>query len=59
MDGIYLDFSKASDTVSHNIRIMMLRKCGVDECTVRWVEKQLTGQAQRTVISKAESSWRL
>ncbi|GAB0208703.1 mitochondrial enolase superfamily member 1 [Grus japonensis] len=35
-----------------------LRKCGLDEWTVRWVENWLNGRAQRVVISDAESSWR-
>ncbi|GAB0209372.1 mitochondrial enolase superfamily member 1 [Grus japonensis] len=49
---------KAFDTVSHNILIGKLRKCGLDEWTVRWVENWLNGRAQRVVISGAESSWR-
>ncbi|GAB0207135.1 mitochondrial enolase superfamily member 1 [Grus japonensis] len=32
VDVVYLDFSKAFDTVSHNILIGKLRKCGLDEC---------------------------
>ncbi|GAB0177371.1 mitochondrial enolase superfamily member 1 [Grus japonensis] len=35
-----------------------LRKCGLDEWTVRWIENWLNGRAQRVVISGAESSWR-
>ena len=31
VDVIYLDIIKAFDTVSHNILIMKLRKCGIDE----------------------------
>ncbi|GAB0203125.1 mitochondrial enolase superfamily member 1 [Grus japonensis] len=58
VDVVYLDFSKVSDTVSHNILISKLRKCGLDEWTVRWVENWLNVRAQRVVISSAESSWR-
>jgi len=57
-DWIYLDFSKAFDTVSHNILIGKLRKCGLDEWSVRWIENWLKGRAQRVVISGTESSWR-
>ena len=32
---VYLDFSKASDTVPYNILVEKLKKCGVDEWTVR------------------------
>lgn len=59
MDVIYLDFSKAFNTVSHEIkRIIKLRKCGIDEWMVRWVESWLTGGAQRVMICSAESGWR-
>ena len=55
---MYLDFSKAFDTVSHGILLAKLRKCGIEEWTVRWVENWLTGRAQRVVIGGAESGWR-
>lgn len=58
VDVIYLDFSKAFDTVSHDILLAKLRKCGIDEWMARWVENWLTGQAQRVVIGRAESGWR-
>jgi len=58
VDVVYLDFSKAFDTVSHNILLGKLRKCGLDEGSVRWIENWLNGRAQRVVISGAESSWR-
>jgi len=55
---IYLNFNEAFDTVSRNILIGKLRKCGLDEGTVRWIENWLNGRAQRVVISSADSSWR-
>ncbi|GAB0204380.1 mitochondrial enolase superfamily member 1 [Grus japonensis] len=58
VDVVYLDFSRAFDTVFHNILIGKLRKYGLDEWTVRWVENLLNGRAQKVVISSAESSWR-
>ncbi|GAB0208304.1 mitochondrial enolase superfamily member 1 [Grus japonensis] len=58
VDAVYLDFSKAFDTISHNILISKLRKCGLDEGSVRWVENWMNARAQRVVISGAESSWR-
>jgi len=38
--------------------IRMLRKCELDEWSVRWMENWVNGRAQRVVISGAESSWR-
>uniref|UniRef100_A0A8B9PKM6 Reverse transcriptase domain-containing protein n=1 Tax=Apteryx owenii TaxID=8824 RepID=A0A8B9PKM6_APTOW len=58
VDVVYLDFSKAFDTVPHNILIGKLRKRGLDEWTVRWLENWLNGRAQRVVIGGTESSWR-
>ena len=59
MDVVCLDFSKELDTISHNILVMKLRKCGIDEWTVRWIENCQTGRAQRVGISSTESGWRL
>ena len=58
MDLVYLDFSKVFDTVSHNILIDKLRKCGLDEWTVRWIDNCLDGRVRRVMPSGAESSWR-
>jgi len=38
VDVVYLDFSKAFDKVSHNILLGKLRKCGMNEWSVKWIE---------------------
>ena len=38
VDAVYLNFSKAFDTVSHNILLGKLRKYGLDEWSVKWIE---------------------
>jgi len=58
VDAVYLDFSKAFNTVSQDRMLGKLRKCGLDEWSVRWIENWLNGRTQRVVISDAESSWR-
>jgi len=55
---VYLNFSKAFDTVSHYILLGKLRKHGLDEWSVRWIENWLNSRAHRVVISGTESSWR-
>ncbi|KAM9302494.1 LOW QUALITY PROTEIN: sperm-associated microtubule inner protein 4 [Morus bassanus] len=52
MDIVYLDFSKAFDTVPHKILIKKLMKYGLDEQTENW----LNGWAQRVMISDIKSS---
>ncbi|KAK4828082.1 LOW QUALITY PROTEIN: hypothetical protein QYF61_023142, partial [Mycteria americana] len=51
VDVVYLDFSKAFDTVSHSILLEKLAAHGLDRCTLRWVKNWLDGQAQRVVGS--------
>ena len=45
-DVVYLDFSKAFDTVSRNILIGKVMKCRLDEWSGRWIENWLNGRAQ-------------
>jgi len=59
VDVVYLDFSKAFDIVPHNILIGKIRKCGLVEWSLRWIENWLNGRTQRVVISGTESSLRL
>ncbi|KAK4820953.1 hypothetical protein QYF61_008740 [Mycteria americana] len=59
VDVVYLDFSKAFDTVSHSILLEKLAAHGLDGCTLRWVKNWLDGQAQRVVVNGVYSGWRL
>ena len=43
VDVVYLDFSKAFDTVSHSILLEKLVAHGLDRCTLRWVKNSLDG----------------
>jgi len=47
VDVVYLEVSKAFGTVSRDILLVKLRKCGLDEWSVRWIENWLNGRAQR------------
>ncbi|CAM5122323.1 unnamed protein product [Eretmochelys imbricata] len=57
VDMIYLDFSKFFDMVSHSILASKLKKYGLDEWTIRWIESWLDHRAQWVVINGSMSSW--
>ncbi|RMC03653.1 hypothetical protein DUI87_19830 [Hirundo rustica rustica] len=58
VDVVYLDFSKAFDTVSHSTLLDKLAARGLDRSPLCWVRNWLDGQAQRVVVNGAASSWR-
>ncbi|CAM4521142.1 unnamed protein product [Caretta caretta] len=57
VDVLFLDFSKAFDTVSHTILASKLKKYGLDEWMIRWIESWLDRQAQRVVINGSMHRW--
>jgi len=50
VDIVYLDFSKAFNTVSHSIVLEKLAAHGLDRYSLGWVENWLDGWAQRVVV---------
>ncbi|KAK4813002.1 hypothetical protein QYF61_004178 [Mycteria americana] len=57
VDVVYLDFSKAFDTVSHSILLEKVAAHGLDGCTLCWIKNWLDGRAQRVVVNGVYSSW--
>ncbi|GAB0207466.1 mitochondrial enolase superfamily member 1 [Grus japonensis] len=57
VDVVYLDFSKAFDTISHSILLEKLAAHGLDGRTLHWVKNCLDGRAQRVVVNGVKSSW--
>jgi len=57
VDVVFLDFSKAFDTVPHSILLDTLSNCGMSRFTVHWVKNWLKGRAQRVVVNGATSGW--
>ena len=57
VDVVYLDFSKAFDTVSHSILLQKLAAHGLDRYTLGWVRNWLEGQAQRVEVNRVKFSW--
>jgi len=53
MDVVYLDSSKAFDTVLHSTLLEKLAAHGLDGCTNNW----LNGRGQRVVVNGVKSSW--
>jgi len=57
VDVIYLDFSKAFDSVPHSILLEKRAAHGLDGCILCWIKNWLNGRAQRVVVNGFKSSW--
>ena len=57
MDVIYLDFSKAFDSVSHSTRLEKLAAHGLDRCSLCWLKNWLDSQALGVVANGVRSCW--
>ena len=57
VDLVYLDLSKAFDTISHSILLRKLAARGLDRYTLLWVRNWLEGRAQQVVVNGVKSNW--
>ncbi|CAM5091339.1 unnamed protein product [Eretmochelys imbricata] len=58
VDLIYLDFSKAFDTVPHGELLVKLEKMGINMKIERWIRNWLTGRLQWVLLKGELSGWR-
>lgn len=56
-DVIYLDFSKAFDSVCHAKLLSKLCTFGIDGPLLQWFTSYLSGRQQRVVVNGSFSSW--
>jgi hypothetical protein len=56
-DTIYLDFSKAFDSVPHRLLIHKLKTFGITGSLLNWFSDYLLNRTQRVVIENSSSEW--
>lgn len=52
-----LTSGRFSTLISHNILIGKVRKCGLSELTVSWIENWLSSKSQKVIISGTNTNW--
>ena len=57
VDVIYLDYSKAFDTVPHMRLLHKLEEYGITGMAYRWIESYLTGRQMRVMVRGRASRW--
>ena len=53
--GLFLDLSKAYDTLNHHILFKKLDLYGIRGVTLKWIESYISGREQKVVIGKGTS----
>ena len=56
--GIYLDLSKAFDTVDHEVLLHKLQHYGIRGLPLKWFQSYLTNRQQYTIVNEAKSDLR-
>ena len=53
----YLDFNKAFDKVSHNGLVIQLKRHGISDDIINWIQAWLYQRKQRVILNGAKSQW--
>ena len=56
-DVIYLDFSKAFDSVPHERLLLKLQNYGIKGKVLLWIKAFLSGRRQRVILRNGSSNW--
>jgi hypothetical protein len=56
-DIVFLDISKAFDSVPHDIIVHKLKMYGFNGNLLKWIESYLTGRRQRVLVEGSFSEW--
>ena len=57
VEAIFMDLSKAFDTLNHRILLAKLKTCDLQPTALKQMENYLTGRFQRTKVNNSYSSW--
>lgn len=57
MDAVYLDFSKAFDSVPHHRLCLKLQHYGIQGKVLGWLDNFLRNRRQKVVVNGQESQW--
>lgn len=57
MGVIFSYFSKAFDTIPHNVFLDRLSNCEMNRFMQCWVKNWLNGRAERVIVNGARSGW--
>ena len=56
LDAVYMDFMKAFDKVPHKRLIKNMRRYGINQIIINWVENFLKNRQQKVIVNGAEST---
>ena len=54
---VFIDLSKAFNSIDHSMLLGKLRSCGIDDLELRWFTSYLEGRQQRVSVDGEFSEW--